>query len=261
MRVLALVGSYRKNGNTARVVDQIQGHLKQVAARSDEALEVEILYLGHHDIGLCRGCRVCFNQGEARCPLRDDLLTIKAKMLEADGLLLASPVYVNDVSGATKNWMDRMAHVSHRPQFAGKCAYLVATVGNGPTGHALRTMRMALEQWGFHIAGQAGFKTGALMSRNDLVARYQTRCDAIARRLFDAIHQRRYAKPPFLSLMTFRIQQHYWQQTTEDSVDYRYWNSRGWIGRRREFYIQHESGRLKVAAARLTGDVVARFVT
>ena len=47
----------------------------------------------------------------------------------ADGIIFASPVYVNDVSGIAKTWIDRLAYVCHRPAFAGKCAYLIATVG------------------------------------------------------------------------------------------------------------------------------------
>ncbi len=52
------------------------------------------------------------------------------------------------------------------------CAYLVATVGNGPTNHALRTLNMALSSWGFHVVGQRGFKTGAWMTQDELTARY-----------------------------------------------------------------------------------------
>ena len=137
MRILACIGSYRQNGNTAQVVGLIEACLHALAARNNETLEMEALYLGHEEIRMCRGCRVCFDEGEEKCPLEDGMQAIKTKMSEADGLLVASPVYVNDVSGAMKNWMDRLAYVCHRPEFAGKCAYLVATVGDGPTAHLL----------------------------------------------------------------------------------------------------------------------------
>jgi multimeric flavodoxin WrbA len=79
------------------------------------------------------------------------MLAIQAKMDAADGLLLASPVYVDDVSGLTKTWMDRLAYLCHRPGFGGKCAYPVATVGGSPTCHTLRTMNAALLTWGATI--------------------------------------------------------------------------------------------------------------
>ena len=193
--------------------------------------------------------------------MQDSLQAIKTRMSQADGLIVASPVYVNDVSGATKNWMDRLAYVCHRPEFAGKCAYLLATVGQGPTTHALRTLRMALGMWGCHIVGQAGLKTGALMDANAMESRYRPVTNRIAQDLFVAVHEKRFAKPSLLSLMTFKIQQRYWQRTTEDSIDSEYWRTRGWTEPGQEFYVHHSAGRAKVVSARIAGGILARFVT
>ena len=220
MRILALVSSYRKKGNTARIVQMIEAQMKAVAARHNEVLEFETLYLGHVDLQPCRGCRTCFDRGEEMCPLKDDLRAIKAQMDAADGIILASPVYVNDVNGVAKNWMDRLAYVCHRPEFAGKCAYLVATVGGGPTSHTLRTMNMALHTWGFHIVGQAGYKMGALMDQDEVETRhgfrsaYAEKTARVAEKLFQAISQLHFVRPSFLSLMMFKIQQLSWHPWT-----------------------------------------------
>ncbi len=261
MKILALVSSYRKKGNTARIVQMIESHMAAIAARQDEALEFETLYLAHMDLQMCRGCRTCFDRGEDKCPLKDDLPAIKAKMDAADGLILASPVYVNDVNGVAKNWMDRLAYVCHRPAFAGKCAYLVATVADSPTRHTLRTMNVGLRTWGFHIVGQAGYKMGALMPQNEVESRYQGEAAKIAQALFQAVSQRQYLWPSFLSLMMFKIQQGAWQGEDPDSFDYAYWEEQGWFNPRCEFYIAHRANRVKVALARLVGAVLAKFVT
>ena len=260
MRIIACVGSHRKKGNTARIVDAITAQLRAEAAGSGEPLEIETIYLGHHDIGLCRGCRVCFDRGEEHCPLKDDLLPIKARIQAADGLIVASPIYVDDVSGTLKNWIDRLAHVCHRPEFAGKCVYRVATTGGSPTGHAMRTMRTAMLSWGCYVVGQAGFKTGALMARDELEARYGPETARIARDLFQAIRQQRFTHPSFLSLMTFRIQQQAHRGGDGDSLDARYWRQSGWTEPGREFFIDHEANRLKVGSARLAGAVLSRFM-
>jgi multimeric flavodoxin WrbA len=260
MKILALVSSYRKRGNTARIAQMIEGHLEAIAARHNESLELDTLYLGHLDIGLCRGCRTCFDRGEEKCPLKDDLPAIKAQMDAADGIILASPVYVNDVSGIAKNWMDRLAYVCHRPRFAGKCVYLVTTVAGGPTNHTLRTMNTAVLSWGCHIVGQAGYKMGALMAQEEMESRYQEATARVARALFDAIAQERFLQPSFLSLMTFKIQQLSWQQEPPGSFDYEYWRDQGWFEPHRTFYIEHRASPVKVALARLTGAVLARFV-
>jgi multimeric flavodoxin WrbA len=260
MRILALVSSYRKNGNTAGFVRMIESQIKTIAAREDEPLEFDTLYLGHVDIELCRGCRTCFDRGEEMCPLKDDVPVIKARMDAADGMILASPVYVNDVNGIAKNWIDRLAYVCHRPQFAGKCVYLLATVAGGPTSHTLRTMSTALLTWGCHIVGQAGYRMGALMAQEERQSRFQEEAAQIARALFEAIAQEHFLKPSFLSLMTFKIQRLSWQQETPGSLDYEYWREQGWFDPDRTFYIQHRASRLRVALARLTGAVLARFV-
>jgi multimeric flavodoxin WrbA len=261
MKIVTIIGSHRKKGNTARVVGLIEEQLQKEAAQAGESLDIETIFLGHQDIGLCRGCRVCFDRGEEHCPLKDDLLAIKARMLAADGLIVASPVYVDDVSGTTKNWIDRLAHVCHRPEFAGRAAYLVVTTGSSPTGHALRTLRTAMLTWGFYVAGEAGFKTGALMPQQELEARYRHAAGRGAHKFFCAVHERRFARPTFLSLMTFRIQQLAYQQVDRDSIDFKYWRSQGWLEPQRTFYVDHQVNPVKLALARLTGAALARFVS
>jgi multimeric flavodoxin WrbA len=261
MKILVLVGSYRKNGNTEQIANLITEQLQNIAAQNHEIIEIETLNLGHQNISPCRGCRVCFYQGEGKCPLKDDVLIVKSKMQQADGVLVASPVYVDDVSGIVKNWIDRLAHVCHRPEFAGKCAYLIATVGSTPTDHAMRTMNIALSTWGFHIVGKAGFKTGALMKPDEMRARFQQEPRKIAEKFFWAIHDQSWAKPSFMSLMMFKIQQRAWHQASPETYDARYWNGKGWTDLKRDFYIPHKASKIKVALARLTGSVIARFVS
>ncbi len=262
MKILALMSSYRKRGNTARIVEMIEAEMEALAARRDEPLEFEMLYLGHMEIEFCRGCRTCFDRGEEKCPLKDDVPAIRAKIDAADGIILASPVYVDDVNGILKNWIDRMAYICHRPALAGKCAYLVATVADSPTGHTLRTMNSALRTWGIHVVGQAGYKMGALMEQDEMERCYREDAAQVARAMFDAVSQQRALRPSFLSLMIFKIQQRAWEQAADpDSVDYAYWAEQGWFDPDCTFYIDHRASPVKVGLARLAGTVLAPFVT
>jgi multimeric flavodoxin WrbA len=261
MKILALNGSNRLNGNTARTLSLFEEAMRRAAERVAEPLDFEMVNLGSQDIRMCQGCRVCFDRGEDKCPLKDDLLAVKAKMKAADGIIVATPVYVNDVNGVVKNWIDRMAHVCHRPEFAGKCVYLLATVASGPTYHALMTLNMAMRTWGIYLAGQAGFKTGALSSLDGIRSLHSHQIDAAARTLFRAVHSGQAARPSFFSLMTFRIQQHAWNTHIDSSLDYRYWRDQGWLDRSQTFYIPHRAGWLKVALARLAGALLAPLVS
>ncbi len=259
MKILACLGSYRKKGNTARVVQMIEARMQALAAQQNAPLEWETLFLGDMDIRPCRGCRVCFDRGEDRCPLKDDIPLIRAKMDAADGLLLASPVYVDDVSGLVKTWMDRLAYLCHRPALGGKCAYPLATVGGGATGHTLRTMNAALLTWGYHLVGQTGLKMGALASAEEL-PHYQAAADKVADKLYHAVAQKQALSPAFVSLLAFKIQQLVWQREPPGSYDYAYWRDRGWLAPDRTFYVAHRANPFKVALARLAGALVYRFV-
>jgi multimeric flavodoxin WrbA len=262
MKILAIIGSYRRNGNTDQIVGLIRTHLQKEADQAQTPLEIETIYLGQQDLHFCRGCRICFDRGEEHCPVKDDLPGLKARMLSADGVLMASPVYVDDVSGMIKTLIDRLCHVCHRPQFAGKVAYLVATTGDSRTGKTLETMSMSLRTWGFHIAGQMGFKMGALMKHDETLRRYDAQAALAARRLFTALSRQSYRWPSFFSLMMFKIQQRAWQAKLEpDSLDYRYWQQMGWLDPQKTFYFPHRAGGFKVALARLTGIVIGNLVT
>ncbi|MBN1660262.1 MAG: flavodoxin family protein [Anaerolineae bacterium] len=261
MKILALMGSYRKKGNTARIVDMIRAHMETVAASSGQVIEFETINLGHVDLQPCRGCRSCFDRGEEKCPVKDDFAAIRAAMDAADGILVASPVYVDDVNGITKNWIDRLAYLCHRPGLADKCFYLVATVASSPTRRTLRTMSLAAGTWGAYIVGQAGFRMGALMPKDKVESQYRDRVAEVAEALFRAVSEQAYLRPSFLSLMIFRIQQRAWGKELPGTVDHTYWLERGWLEPRCTYYIDHHTGRAKVALARLAGAALAPFVT
>ncbi|MHC1770346.1 MAG: NAD(P)H-dependent oxidoreductase [Flexilinea sp.] len=81
MKILILIGSYRHNGNTDQITGMIIENLQKEAERHQTILDIETIYLGQQNLQFCRGCRICYDRGEQLCPLKDDLLLIKAKML------------------------------------------------------------------------------------------------------------------------------------------------------------------------------------
>jgi multimeric flavodoxin WrbA len=260
MKILVLNGSYRTHGNTASVTSIFADQLRLAAQHFAIPLEIKTINLGHQIINICRGCRVCFEKGETNCPLKDDLLSIKAQMDKSDILILASPVYVDDVSGIVKNWIDRMAHVCHRPQFAGKYAYVIATTGASPTGRTLRTMNLTLRLWGYTVLGQSGFTTGALMKKANIQHKFNKKIHNAARRILKAVRKEKHLKPSFLSLAIFKIQQNGWSKRNQDLYDYYYWQTQGWTNPRTTYFISQKAFFVKIALARLTGKLIALFM-
>ena len=259
MKVLALVSSFRKNGNTSNIVKLVGQGLQDEASRQGIRLEFETIYLGHMNIQICRGCRVCFDRGEQFCPLKDDIKLITAKMEAADGFIIASPVYVGDVNGVMKNWIDRLAYICHRPEFADKAAYIVATTGGSPTGHTIKSMQGALLSWGAYLVGQMGFKMGAKMEKALVEDQFKKQAENIALKLFRAIQHQKYRRPPFVSLMMFKILQWHRSRTPSGSLDHTYWTQQGWTDPTREYYLPHRTDRLTTFLARIVGTFFAKM--
>ena len=138
MKIITILGSPRKNGTGTKVAEEIEHAL---SALGD--LEFERIHLVDQDLCSCRGCFTCIRSGEDRCSLKDDRLKIEKKLEEADGIIIISPGYVQNVSGLMKNFMDRMAFTHHRPRFFGKKMMIVANGGAG-LDKTLDALRIAL---------------------------------------------------------------------------------------------------------------------
>jgi multimeric flavodoxin WrbA len=149
MRVLGLVGSPRKDGNTDILVEAILG-----AARA-KGHEVEKVHLSDLDIGPCRDCRGCKSGGMA-CVVADGMQSLYPRLDAADAIVFGTPVYWCGPSATMKLAFDRL-----RPYFAthglrGKKALLAAPAGDGP-GEADLLVRMFKRSWralGVEFAGQ-----------------------------------------------------------------------------------------------------------
>lgn len=100
MKVLGLVGSYRKNGNTDILVKTA---LKEI---ENENIETKYIFLGDYDINDCIGCEGC--RKTKKCVINDDMQKIYPLLLEYDAVILSSPTYFYNVTGKVKNFIDRL---------------------------------------------------------------------------------------------------------------------------------------------------------
>ena len=107
MKVLAINGSPRANGNTAFL-------LKTVLAEAAAAgMETELVQLAGTDLAGCRACMACKQTRDLRCAIGSDALNdILQKMLAADAVVLGSPTYFADVTSGMKALIDRAGYVN-----------------------------------------------------------------------------------------------------------------------------------------------------
>lgn len=98
-KILILSGSPRRNGNSDILCDEfMRGAL-------EAGHEVEKISIAQKNIGYCRGCYACKDTGV--CAVKDDMAEVLQKMIDADVLVLASPVYFYSIDAQLKAVIDR----------------------------------------------------------------------------------------------------------------------------------------------------------
>jgi len=107
MKVVALNGSARKDGNTAILINLVFDELK------NEGIKTELIQLAGNPIAGCIACYKCFKNKNRRCSVDKDMLNdIIEKMLQADGIILGSPTYFSDVSSGMRAFIERCGFVA-----------------------------------------------------------------------------------------------------------------------------------------------------
>ena len=133
MKVLALNGSPRKNGNTATLLEKVLSPLIEAG------WETEIVQIGGQKIQGCRGCLKCAEKKNLRCVFDNDILNgVLEKMLAADAMILGTPCYFTDMSAEMKALVDRAGFVAfvNGGLFQGKIGAAVVAAGRGGATHA-----------------------------------------------------------------------------------------------------------------------------
>ena len=108
-RIIVLVGSVRKGGNTDLLAQAF-------AESAGKHHEVELLSVADYDVHPCVGCNSCYTSEGHRCFQDDDMQRIYEKLKQADVLVIASPVYFYGISAQLKAVIDRL-HTPMRNDF------------------------------------------------------------------------------------------------------------------------------------------------
>lgn len=126
IKILGICTSPMENGNTRVFLDVAL----KAAAEMGEDVATEIVTSAGKTIKDCTHCNYCMEKqvaGKSPCSIQDDMVDIFPKLIEADGLLLATPVYNGRLSGYMANVLDRMRSIAHAKFYKG-------TMANKPAG-------------------------------------------------------------------------------------------------------------------------------
>ncbi len=133
MKVVAFNGSARKDGNTASLVRTVFAELEK------DGFETELISITGKPIRGCTACFQCFKRKDKRCAVTTDIVNdCIEKMLDADGIILASPTYFADLSAELKALIDRagMTSKANDDMLKRKVGAAVVAVRRGGAVHA-----------------------------------------------------------------------------------------------------------------------------
>jgi multimeric flavodoxin WrbA len=163
MKAIGIVGSPRKTGNTAFLVNEALNVIRS------EGIETELIHLGGKKIQPCNGCLTC--KKEKKCILEgDDFEAVFEAMKAADGIILGSPVYFGSATSQLTCLLDRAAYVQRQTgeYFSGKIGAPIVVARRA--GHNFTFAQLLLwyfindmivvgsTYWNIAMAGSAGKK-------------------------------------------------------------------------------------------------------
>ncbi|MDD3070306.1 MAG: flavodoxin family protein [Methanoculleus horonobensis] len=180
MKIAAVVGSPRGvQSRTRKLVTFVLAGAKEAGA------EIDIINRADLQIVACTGCESCSLDGT--CVFGDDFPAAYDRMRDADGLVFASPVYVDNVSGQMKVFIDRLADAMRYQKFAGKYGCSVATTGISGGDAVVGYLNHALNYLGVTTVGGMSV---ALDDDPEALDRAESAARDLGRRLALAVRDR-----------------------------------------------------------------------
>ena len=183
LRVVAINGSpHGAVGNTSQMIQMI------ASALSQESIVVEEINLTDQRIEYCIGCAICLEKG--KCWRPDDYAGVAEKLLNADAIILAAPVYFGHVTAQMKTFLDRSLAYGHKPRRTWKPGLAVSvSAGKGETETVNYLARMLGVYGAFSVGTFTTIATGpgSFLGKELVEARAQD----LARDLARAIKEKR----------------------------------------------------------------------
>ncbi len=181
--VAAVVGSpHQAIGNTTMMVEMLRPGLES------QGFDLEMIQLCDKHIEYCVGCAHCLEKG--RCWIPDDHRSVADRLLAADGIILASPVYFFSVTGQMKTFLDRSLTFGHKPRTSWKPGLAVSvSAGGGETGVA-NYLGQVMRAYGAFCVGTftaIAVQPGGFIGQDAV----RSRADDLARDLAVAIKEKR----------------------------------------------------------------------
>lgn len=186
-------------------------------------VDTEIIHLIDSKLSFCKHCEAC-HKTIMHCSIKDDVQMIFKKMLEADGIILASPNYINHITATMKALFERLSHFLHCKRLLGKYVCGVVSSGSGENKSVLDYIEYYAHICGAQYSGSVSARVP--VSKEKLEEAYK-----LGNKFFSDIKEKRiypeqiegieHAKRYFKEVIRAR--------KADWGEEYQYWVDKGWI--------------------------------
>ena len=223
MKVTAIIGSARKK-HTYRAAELFLENLKTYGD-----IEYELVALSDYNLKICKGCKLCLDRGEERCPMKDDRDMLLEKLKQSDGIIFASPNYSFQVSGLMKVFLDRLGYMFHRPEFFGKTFTSIVAQGVYGGGKIVKYLDFVGTGLGCNVVKGCCIKTLEPMTEK---AQLKTEkiIEKQCKKFYQRMIQKQFPSPSVLKLMLYRLSRTSMHLMLDEKYrDYSYFTEKGWF--------------------------------
>jgi multimeric flavodoxin WrbA len=196
---------------------------KELLKGFGSSIRAEVIHLCNYRIEFCRHCEKC-HEKILQCPIKDDVPLIIEKMLGVEGMILASPNYINQVTASMKALFDRSSHFIHCKRLLGKYVAGVVSSGSGQDREVLDYIKYYSNACGAQYVG-------GVSCRVPISEEKKEEAFNLGKSLIEAIKDKKIfpeqlkiieaGKEHFKSIMEKR--------KDEWSGEYQYWRDKGWL--------------------------------
>lgn len=238
-KVLMINGSARKK-NTYNILLQIEQILK------NHGIESEILNLFDYTIEHCKGCELCVTHES--CFIKDDMPMIMQKIMDSDGVVLSSPVYMRSVTSKFKSFADRTNIWVHKPEPAGKPVMFATTTA--ATGIKETSQFLNAFATGF------GARKGETIARTNQNMTEPVTENEMSRFLSLLNQDKKFYRPAMDEIVMFTVGKVLALKSEGD--DRKFWEEKGWVDKR--YYYPCKMGLHKKAFSKFIFKVLSKVM-
>lgn len=231
--VVAVNGSpHAGAGNTGLLIEMLRPTL------ASEGVALDVVNLSDCAIEYCTGCAFCIDQG--KCWIPDEHAGVVQRLLDADGIILASPVYFFHVTAQMKTFLDRSLSFGHKPRPTWKPGLAICvSAGSGET-QVSEYLAFILRVYGAFAVGRL---TALATAPGDFIGKeaIEARAADLAHDLARAIREKRRYPATDLDLRFYQFMEALVRDYRESIMrdDYAHWEKLG-LDKGFEAYIQQK---------------------